>query len=94
MFHRSITWPSPGEWPIGTEDTANYYRRRAEEELAAAEQADGAGTADIHREMAKLYRERTAMLEAQDAFVMQLRPDQSDGCGQRTLRMEGAGHAC
>ena len=59
-------------------DDTSYYRRRAEEELAAAEQADGAGTADVHREMAKLYSERVAVLESECGTVVQLWPEGPD----------------
>jgi len=37
------------------EDNLNYYRRRAAEELAAAEQAPSAAVAAVHRSLAERY---------------------------------------
>ena len=39
-----------------TNQNIEYYRRRAEEELAAAEQASDTAIAQIHNEMARRYR--------------------------------------
>ena len=38
-------------------DNDNYYRRRIEEELAAANVADSQTSAQIHRDMARRYRD-------------------------------------
>ena len=38
-------------------ETDNYYRRRIQEELAAAERAADASVSQIHREMARRYRD-------------------------------------
>lgn len=38
-----------------TNENLDYYRRRAEEELAAAEQASDAAIAQIHNELARRY---------------------------------------
>ena len=39
-----------------TTQDLNYYRQRADEELAAAQQADDSSIAQIHCEMAQRYR--------------------------------------
>ena len=39
-------------------DSDNYYRRRVEEEYGAAERAEDPAIAQIHREMARRYREK------------------------------------
>ena len=39
-----------------TNENLDYYRRRAEEELAAAERASDTAIAQIHNEMARRYR--------------------------------------
>jgi hypothetical protein len=38
-------------------DSIAYYSRRIEEELAAADRAEQMSTAQIHRDMAQLYRD-------------------------------------
>ncbi|HET9337259.1 MAG TPA: hypothetical protein VFO12_12725 [Sphingomicrobium sp.] len=38
-------------------DHGQYYRRRLEAEIEAAEQAVDAGAAEIHRALAELYRQ-------------------------------------
>ena len=38
-------------------ERGTYYRRRVEEELAAAERASDPAVASIHRELARRYRE-------------------------------------
>lgn len=40
-----------------TDKNRDYYLRRAEEELAAAEQASDPAVSNIHRQMAGLYRD-------------------------------------
>ena len=40
-----------------TANNLDYYRRRAEEEQAAAEQAGHPSIAQVHRDMARLYRD-------------------------------------
>lgn len=38
-------------------DNESYYRNRIEEELAAAERADDPSVANIHRDLARRYRD-------------------------------------
>ena len=40
-----------------TSQSPNYYRQRADEELAMADRAGDPGIAQIHREMARRYRD-------------------------------------
>ena len=47
-------------------DNLDYYRKRAEEELAAAEQASDTAIAQIHNELARRYR---AQLSGGDELV-------------------------
>jgi hypothetical protein len=46
---------SLGQKGAQVEDNLNYYRRRAGEELAAAEQAPSAAVAAVHRSLADRY---------------------------------------
>jgi hypothetical protein len=41
-----------------TDQNRNYYRQRADEELAAAERASDPVVSNIHQEMARRYRDR------------------------------------
>ena len=48
-------------------DHGQYYRRRMEAELAAAEKADDASAANIHRSLADRYRELIGESEGEAA---------------------------
>ena len=53
---------------VMTDRNLNYYMRRAEEELAAADRAGDPAISNIHREMARLYRD---MLDRPTARIVE-----------------------
>jgi hypothetical protein len=62
-------------------ETDNYYRRRFEEELAAAAEAKEPSISHIHLEMARRYRDRLDSRAIGDAISVEPRGEAFAGSG-------------